>query len=60
MKKHISDCVILSCLARPGLIRRFFRRYYFRRLNKKIERLPEVVKKLGQSYSASHKSFFVL
>jgi len=59
-KKRVSNCVILSCLNKPGVIWRFFRRYYFNRLNRQIERLPRVARKFGQSYADSPRSFFVL
>lgn len=53
------NCVILSCLTRPGVIWRFFRRYYFYRLNRQIERLPKLAEKLGKEYRFSHRTFIV-
>lgn len=47
-RKRIVNCVVLSCLHKPGVIWRFFRRAYFFRLTKEIERLPSVAKKLGK------------
>ena len=47
-RKRIVNCVVLSCLHKPGVIWRFFRRAYFYRLTKEIERLPEVAKKMGK------------
>ena len=58
-RKRLINCVVLSCLHKPGVIWRFFRRHYFNRLNRQIEALPKIAKKLGQSYSDSHRSFFV-
>jgi len=46
------NCVVLSCLNRPGVIWRFFRRIYFYRLGKKIEALPKTVLALGRRYEA--------
>lgn len=57
-KERWTNCVILGCLNRPGLIWRFFRRYYFHRLNRRIEHLPEAVKKLGNRPDP-HKPFIV-
>ncbi len=59
-KKRVCNCVILSRLNRPGVIWRFFRLYYFSRLNRQIERLPKIARKLGRSYTDSKRSFFVL
>gem|GEM_PF-2805769 len=58
-KKRICNCVILSCLTRPGVIWRFFRRFYFNRLNQKIERLPKLAAKLGKEYRLSNRTFIV-
>jgi hypothetical protein len=49
-KERVFNCVILSRLHRPGVIWRFFRRVYFYRLNRKIERLPKLVLQMGKKY----------
>jgi hypothetical protein len=59
VKKRICNCVILSCLNRPGVIWRFFRLYYFQRLNKQIERLPKLAAKLGKEYRLNNRTFIV-
>jgi hypothetical protein len=58
-KEHIFNCVILSCLKRPGVIWRFFRRFYFHRLNQQIERLPKLAARLGREYRLSGRTFIV-
>lgn len=50
--KRVLNCVVLSCLNRPGVIWRFFRRIYFYRLGKKIEALPRTVLAMGRRYDA--------
>lgn len=50
--KRLINCVVLSRLHRPGVIWRFFRRVYFYRLNRQIERLPQTALKMGNKYNA--------
>lgn len=49
-RKRVLHCVVASRLDRPESIYRWFRRYGFPRLMKKIDRLPDEVAKIGAKY----------
>lgn len=51
-KQKWVNCVVLSCLHKPGVIWRFFRRFYFYRLDQRIEALPRLARRLGSEYLA--------
>lgn len=59
MGKRILNCVVLSTINRPGVMYRWIRRFYFNRLFKRIETLPERVRKInGQSRLTSRQKVF--
>jgi len=49
-KRRVVHCVILSRFHKPAVVWRFFRRRYFYRFSRAIERLPGLVMGAGRRF----------